>query len=293
MFSWVLSGLELFYRFPYFDLYFVGRPFEVATALACGLLRVMSGEFCAKGLDQCKRPATPLKLYEFEGCPYCRKVREALCVLDLEADIYPCPKPSGNIVRTFGTSGDARFRPRVANPNGKTTFPVLDDAGCVIRGSEEIVAHLWSRYGDKATPPLNYRIGRFLDKTPAFILPSFFRLHPRHGIMRRPSRAPAKPLILHGFEPSPFVKLVREALSSFEIPYRLVPMPHGSSKREAWAEMYGGDMRQAALRSAVGAIQVPMLIDPNGTNKPIFESADIIAYIEKTYGASPCADKKA
>ena len=30
-----------------------------------------------------KRPEKPLKLYEFEGCPFCRKVREAIVWLDL------------------------------------------------------------------------------------------------------------------------------------------------------------------------------------------------------------------
>ena len=38
------------------------------------------------------RPARPLELYDFEGCPYCRKVREALSMLDLDAIVYPCPK---------------------------------------------------------------------------------------------------------------------------------------------------------------------------------------------------------
>ena len=31
-------------------------------------------------------------------------------------------------------------------------------------------------------------------------------------------------------------------------------------------------------------LQVPMLIDPNGTGKPIFESAEIMRYLIATYG---------
>ena len=31
-----------------------------------------------------------LRLYEFEGCPYCRRVREVVTYLDLVVDIYPC-----------------------------------------------------------------------------------------------------------------------------------------------------------------------------------------------------------
>ena len=34
------------------------------------------------------RPAKPLELYEFEACPFCRKVRETLTFLDLEALMY-------------------------------------------------------------------------------------------------------------------------------------------------------------------------------------------------------------
>merc|ERR1712118_302134 len=106
-------------------------------------------------------------------------------------------------VRTTCTDPEAlRFRGQVKNPDGPTRFPVLDDGGNIIRGSELIVEHLWKTYGAKATPPLNYRIGRFLDRTPAFFLPSVFRLHPRQGIVRMESRAPVKPLTLHGYEPS-------------------------------------------------------------------------------------------
>ena len=35
----------------------------------------------------CARPQVRLKLYEFEACPFCRKVREALCALDLDVDV--------------------------------------------------------------------------------------------------------------------------------------------------------------------------------------------------------------
>ncbi|CAO2042409.1 unnamed protein product [Urochloa humidicola] len=39
--------------------------------------------------------STPtLQLYEFEACPFCRRVREAMTELDLSAEVYPCPKGS-------------------------------------------------------------------------------------------------------------------------------------------------------------------------------------------------------
>ena len=46
--------------------------------------------------DQAERVS--LELYEFESCPFCRKVRDALTELDLEAMIYPCPK-GGSVFR--------------------------------------------------------------------------------------------------------------------------------------------------------------------------------------------------
>ena len=44
-----------------------------------------------------KRPEKPLKLYEFEGCPFCRKAREAIAWLDLDPIVYPCPQGGKDI----------------------------------------------------------------------------------------------------------------------------------------------------------------------------------------------------
>ena len=90
------------------------------------------------------RPERLLELYEFEGCPYCRKVREALSILDLPALIRPCPK------------GGTRFREEVRRRGGKAQFPYLVDpnAGKEMYESDAIVAHLFERYG--AGPPPRY-----------------------------------------------------------------------------------------------------------------------------------------
>ena len=37
------------------------------------------------------RPAQPLLLYEYEGSPFCRKVREAALLLDISVELRPCP----------------------------------------------------------------------------------------------------------------------------------------------------------------------------------------------------------
>ena len=62
------------------------RPLDVATSLFTTIGRLGSGmRIGTLG----RRPSRPLELYEFEACPFCRKVREALSILDLEAIVYP------------------------------------------------------------------------------------------------------------------------------------------------------------------------------------------------------------
>jgi len=280
----------LIFDFPYFDVYFVGRPLNFCAALWASLLRCMSGEFMATGLKDCKRPAKPLKLYEYEACPFCRKVREAMCVLDLDHEVYPCPKPSD-------VAADSRYRPAVKKEEGKTTYPVLVDENMkepLIRGSEEIVAHLWKEYGASAEAPMNYKLGRMADKImPLFMLPSFLRLRGACGIMKAESaEPPAKPLVLWGHEASPFVKIVREALCVLELPYVYKTVPMGSTeKRREFQEKYGSKMSQQALRQGAGVIQIPMVVDPNRSDEPIFESAEIVKYLYATYGKAALKDK--
>ena len=53
------------------------------------------------------------------------------------------------------------------------------------------------------------------------------------------ARAPEKPLELFSFEASPFCRIVREAMTSLEIPYVLRNVAQGSEKREAHRERAG------------------------------------------------------
>jgi glutaredoxin 2 len=59
------------------------------------------------------RPEKPIELYEFEGCPFCRKVREIVSILDIDVLIYPTPKNGPN------------FRPKVVELGGKRQFPYM------------------------------------------------------------------------------------------------------------------------------------------------------------------------
>ncbi|HEX2485097.1 MAG TPA: glutathione S-transferase N-terminal domain-containing protein [Myxococcota bacterium] len=230
------------------------RALDVGTSLAATLAR--GGTGIAVGTLG-KRPAKPVQLYEFESCPYCRKVREALTILDLEADVFPCPK------------GGTRFRLKVVKEGGKAQFPYLVDpnAKVALYESDDIVRHLFREYGDGRVPAL-LALGPVTLATSALAAAARLGL----GTYARPSRPARKPLELWSFEGSPFSRLAREALCTLELPYRLHNVGRGSPSRRAFVE-----------RS--GKMQVPYLADPN-TGVEMFESADIVAYLDRTYGGS-------
>lgn len=201
-----------------------------------------------------KRPEKTLELYEFEACPFCRKVREALSILDLEVIIKPCPKRG------------RRFRPQVEDRGGRALFPYLVDpnSGVEIYESETIVAYLFEQYGDGRIPML-------LDLRALTTFGSVLAGLPRLGAggFVKASRAPKEMLTLYSFEASPFCRLVRESLCSLELPYRLVNVAKGSPSRAAFIE-----------RS--GRMRVPWLYDPN-TGVELFESDEIVRYLHEEY----------
>jgi glutathione S-transferase len=235
----------------------VTRTLDLVSSLAVSIARGGSGMATGK---LGPRPARLLELYEFEACPYCRKAREALSILDLDAVVYPCPK------------GGRRFRTIVTRRGGKEQFPWLVDpnAGVEMYESDDIVRHLFQRYGDGQVP---YSLALAPLNMASSALAAVCR--PLSGVRARPSREPALPLELWSFEASPYCRLVREALCTLEIPYVLHNVAKGSPRRDAFV-----------ARS--GKMQVPYLNDPN-TGREMFESADIVAYLDATYALDPLA----
>jgi len=227
------------------------RALDVFTSTITTLGRLGTGHQVAK---LGPRPERVLELYEFEACPFCRKVREALSLLDLDARVRPCPK------------NGPTYRPWVAERGGKMQFPYLVDPNTdrSMYESDDIVAYLFEQYGVEP-PPLALRAGPITDVSAAL---SGLARFAAGGYYRR-ARAPERPLELYSFEASPFSRLVRETLCELEIPYDLRNVARGSPKREAFQK-----------RS--GKMQVPWLSDPN-TGTELFESADIVAYLNDTY----------
>ncbi len=224
-----------------------------------------------------RRPERLLELYEFEACPYCRVVREALTELDLDVLVRPCPK------------GGTRYRPRVTELGGKAQFPFLVDPNtdAKIYESDEIVQYLYRQYGDREVP-WNRRLA-WLD-TGLSSLAGVARLGA--GYQSRPSKEPQETLELYSFELSPYARRVRETLCELEIPYVLrnagrrrladyVP----AQLRNAALERMGADAgNRAALRQRAGQVSIPYLVDPN-TGRELSESRQIRVYLQETYAA--------
>lgn len=226
------------------------RSLDIATSWTASVLRLGAGLMAG---HQGPRPEQPIELYEFEACPFCRKVREALTHLDLQAIVHPCPK------------GGPRFRPEVVRRGGRELFPFLHDpnTGVEMYESPDIVRYLYEHYGDRSAP---WYVSSQVS-VPLGSLASALRA--TRGVRYVKARAPEQPLELYSFEASPYCRIAREALCELELPYLLHNVGKGSPSRPAFEE-----------RS--GRMMVPWLHDPN-TGREMFESADIRAYLFETY----------
>lgn len=221
------------------------------------------------------QPQKPLQLYEFEGCPFCRLVREALTELDIDAFVKPCPK------------GGTRFRPEAERLGGKTQFPFLVDpnTGRQLHESADIIDYLYREYGGRAAP------GQRLGGVPGLVGSNLATgLRGMHGLRARDSVAPQQPLELYSFESSPYSRPVRELLCELEIPYflRSFGKTSGADMGPPWMRTWffpdkpvEGRNRKAMMAEN-GRMQVPYLKDPN-TGEALYESAAIVDYLKRIY----------
>ena len=94
-----------------------------ATSRLASLIRLRNGGAIA--VRSGPAPTPSLVLYEYEASPYCRRVREALCVLGLSVEVRPCPRETLRREGAFG--GGARHKPEVIEQGGRLLFPFLHD----------------------------------------------------------------------------------------------------------------------------------------------------------------------
>ena len=204
-----------------------------------------------------KRPVQPLELYEFQGCPFCKRLREGLNYYDLDVVIYPCPRDGPT------------WRQKAVALGGKAQFPLMRDpnTGTTMYESLEILQYLAFNYGDGVVPS-----GLASGVAPILCGLAMLPRAGRGGKYRRSKVTEAtKPVTLWAYEASPFGVLVREALTVLEVPHLLKTCARGSAKRQQ-------------MKDEQGLFQAPFLEDPN-TGTSMFESADILQYLDATYGA--------
>lgn len=248
------------------------KALDIATGTFGQLLRVGAGVFVDGYRMRTKdgklveyssslpnsRPTLPLRLFEFEACPFCRKVREAVSMLDLDVLVFPCPK-DGKVYREY-----------VKQKGGKTMFPYIEDpnTGFESYESDDIIRYLYKTYG-----PSSGVVPAVISSASSISAGLASSVRRTKGRSRVSKAVPAKqPIELYGYEASPFVKLVRETITELEIPYYLHTTARGSKTR--------GEMKET-----FGRFQVPYIVDPN-TGVSMFESAEICEYLRKTYGPS-------
>lgn len=231
-----------------------GRRALAGAQIATWLRGGAGGRVVAPG----RRPKEPLVLYEFEACPFCRRVREAISRLDLEVLVRPCPK------------GGQRYREEVEGLGGREQFPFLIDpnTGVQMYESAEIVTYLHREYGTTA-PPLSGRAGPI--RTALLVASGLGR--GAAGSRARASRSPAVPLVVSGFEAQPASRLVREVLCELELAHLLRPAAPGSARRDGPAL----DPNAQAL---------PHLFDPNtGSGRSGWRA--IVRHLEENYAFAP------
>jgi glutathione S-transferase len=249
----------------------VSTTLDVLNSTLTSTLRLWRG---TNARGSARQPVKHLQLYEFEACPYCRLVREALTELDLDALIYPTPH-SGR-----------RFRPKVQKLGGKQQFPYFVDpnSDTSMYESADIIDYLYREYGGRRAPT---HLLRPLEVSTS-VLAGILRL--RAGARARPSVAPKRPLELFSFESSPYSRRVRELLCELELPYLL-----RSTGKAQWQDLGPPLIRttlfpdlpvtgrnRIELLARAGKVQVPYLVDPN-TGTEMFESEAIRDYLLETY----------
>jgi glutathione S-transferase len=168
---------------------------------------------------------------------------------------------------------------------------VDDNTQVALYESQDIIDYLFKTYGASGRTPRKFaQAPKFpVLGTLATFINGMRGLDAAVGNANR--QAPAQLLQLWSFEGSPFSRPVRELLCELEIPYQLINVAKEQTSdigpagmrlhRGPYVPLPGG--KRERLVSQVGKVQVPYLIDTN-TGVSMFESADILHYLQQHYG---------
>lgn len=246
--------------------------FTFVSSVLASTLRGWKGTMSMVRTEQ---PEKPIFLYDIEGCPYCRPVREQLTELDLDVIIVPCPKGSTEHWQALQERGGKKQVP----------FLVDENTGTQLYESRDIITYLKDTYGDDERKQVIHSPSRSTSK-----MASGLRFGA--GLKYQTSQTPESLLELYSFESSPFARLVRETLAEMGIPYVLrncgkqqtsdLGVPWLRPTMSTYQPIEG--TKRYELKDRTGKVQIPYLFDPNN-DKGLFESKDIIRYLKSTYAA--------
>ena len=107
------------------------RAFAVSTSMLASGFRPRRGRYVVPS----RQPAKLLELYSYEGSPFCRIAREALCELELPHQIHNVPRKSPDREGFVSLSGKMQV-PYLVDPN----------TGVKMFESGDIRAYLYGRY---------------------------------------------------------------------------------------------------------------------------------------------------
>ena len=211
------------------------------------------------------RPEKPLILYEYDGSPYCKRVREMINLLDLNVEYRPCPG-----------ARQSKFSNQLYERTGKRTVPYLIDpnTGTEMFESNDQIEYLLQTYGPpadlfdrKALWPITFEAFSIVTST----LVAIIRDMPssKRQTNARPDNEDMIPIEIWGYESSPFVRPVREKLCSLCLPHIMISCSRGSANRDK-------------MTQKTGRFQVPYIVDPN-TGIEMFESNEIVKYLDTVY----------
>jgi len=240
-------------------------PDDGKYALALGPLRIRDS---SPILAEAPRPDQPLVLYEYDGSPFCKRVREIINLLDLTVEYRPCPG-----------ARQSRFSDELMERTGRRTVPYLIDpnTGEEMFESDDQIAYLVDTYGPskdlydaKALWPITFKQFSVYTSTLSALITGLPASQRQSNA--RPDNEDMLPLELWGYEGSPFVRPVREKLCGLALPHLMVSCSRGSANRNVLIERLGGGV----------TFQVPFLVDPN-TGLEFFESVEICAYLDACY----------
>jgi len=245
---------------------------KAVIAMGPSLARLARGAVATGNRDV---PSKTLELYDCENEPECRPVREALTMLDLDVIVYPVPRKG------------KRFRKQLVKMSDADRVPLLHvpSTGEKLEGAQSIVDYLYTRFAPE---------GEKAPKNLLMLASVACALRGSKGKNATNGKAPEQLLELYSFEASPYSRLVRETLCELEIPYLLHNVGKSPGKmveylppmlRENRVKDYQPETEnRRKLVARGGHMMVPYLVDPN-TGTAMYESADIQAYLLKTYGA--------